>query len=240
MMESSGELFKRALDELDRDGFTLMPGPVPRERLPALLTAYDAAMRSGDGPDFSHGSTTTRLSDFVNQGPAFDEIYVYPPLLRVCEHVLGGRFKLSSLLGRTLRPHSVAQALHVDLERGSGDLPMVGLILMLDDFTQGNGATRFVPGSHTWAKVPGQEMADCRSSYPGEVVACGCAGSLIVFQGSTWHGHTANSTSTPRRSIQGYFVRREARSAADWSARIQPSTLARLGPLARQLLALDC
>ena len=117
---------------------------------------------------------------------------------------------------------------------------MLGFILMVDDFRDDNGATRFVPGSHTWAGTPEQTMRDRRSSYPGELVACGRAGSMVVFLGSVWHGHTANVSQAPRRSIQGYFVKREARPAIDWPARMRPETLARIGPLARQLLALDC
>ena len=38
--------------------------------------------------------------------------------------------------------------------------------------------------------------------------------------------------------IQGYFVRRDANSGMDWAARIPPETLARLGPLARYVLAI--
>ena len=64
------------------------------------------------------------------------------------------------------------------------------------------------------------------------------AGSIVVFDASIWHGHGANSTAQSRRSIQGYFVRRDARSGLDWPTRMQPNTLARLDPLARYLLAL--
>ena len=73
-------------------------------------------------------------------------------------------------------------------------------------------------------------MRDSQSDYEGEVLACGIAGSLILFNGSVWHGHTANVSSESRRSIQGYFVRRDANSGIDWSPRMQPETLARICP----------
>ncbi|HEU0300180.1 MAG TPA: hypothetical protein VFR37_12015, partial [Longimicrobium sp.] len=63
-------------------------------------------------------------------------------------------------------------------------------------------------------------------------------GSLLVFDGSTWHGHTANTSSGPRRSLQGAFIPRDGRAATDFAARMQPGTRARLGPLARHVLAL--
>jgi len=115
---------------------------------------------------------------------------------------------------------------------------MLGFILMVDEFTLENGATRFAGGSHLWAEVPSDRMRDCKADYDGQVLACGPAGSMILFNGSIWHGHTANRTDTPRRSIQGYFVRRDARSGIDHGSRITADTLARLTPLARYLLAI--
>lgn len=77
---------------------------------------------------------------------------------------------------------------------------------MLDPFTRENGATRFIAGSQDWPDVPSDREADPRLPSEGEVLACGDAGSMIVFNAAVWHGHTANSTSQARRSIQGYFV----------------------------------
>jgi ectoine hydroxylase-related dioxygenase (phytanoyl-CoA dioxygenase family) len=45
------------------------------------------------------------------------------------------------------------------------------------------------------------------------VKACGAAGSLIVFDGSTWHGHGANATAGWRHSVQGAFIPRAAAPA---------------------------
>lgn len=238
MIGSGCELPPDAAEELQNAGFTIIPGPVAIGRLAGFAAAYDAAMVSGNADDLKVASTTTRLYDFVNRSVEFDNLYLYRPILQACHHVIGAPFKLSSILGRTLRPRTAAQDLHVDIERDSKDLPMVGFILMVDEFRHDNGATRFVPGSHTWAEVPEQVMRDRRSNYDGEVVACGHAGSLILFNGSVWHGHTANVSSESRRSIQGYFVRRDAQSGIDWSLRMQPETLARIGPLARYMLAL--
>ena len=131
-----------------------------------------------------------------------------------------------------------AQDLHVDVERDSKDLPMAGFILMIDDFRAENGATRFIPGSHRWPEVPRDRMRDCKADYDTQTLACGPAGSMIVFNGSIWHGHCANTTDQPRRSIQGYFVRRDAQSGINQSSRIRPETFERLSPLARYLLVL--
>lgn len=238
MIRAGGQLSAAAANELREAGFVVISGPVAPERLRRVAAAYDAAMDSGSAADVKVARTTTRMYDFVNRSPEFDDVYLYPPLLEACCEVIGAPFKLSSVLGRTLRPRSVAQDLHVDIQRNAEDLPMAGFILMLDEFRPDNGATRFVPGSHRWPGVPEDVMHDRQAGYEGEVLACGRAGSMIVFDGSVWHGHTANTCDEARRSIQGYFVRREARSGIDLRARMRPETMARIGALARYLLML--
>ena len=150
--------------------------------------------------------------------------------------VIGRPFKLSSLVARTLRPHMPAQGLHIDVHRGSADWPLLGFILMVDAFHPQNGATRFVPGSHQWAGKPEGSDAELQSDRNDQQLACGAAGSLLVFNGSTWHGHTANVTAVPRRSIHGAFIPREGKSATDFGARMTPDTRARLSAIARDIL----
>jgi ectoine hydroxylase-related dioxygenase (phytanoyl-CoA dioxygenase family) len=218
------------------EGFVVIPGPVVPSGVPELAAAFDAAVRDADPGDIHVGSTTTRIVDFVNRGPAFDGLYLYPPLLEACDLVIGGPFRLSTMHARTVRPGVRAQNLHVDFARDADGWPMIGFILMIDDFGPDNGATRFVPGSHRWAEP--DDSVDRAAPYDGEVLACGPAGSLIVLNGSVWHGHAANTSQTPRRSIQGAFIRREVPSGANLAARMRPETLARLSSQAKYLLAL--
>ncbi|HXU39073.1 MAG TPA: phytanoyl-CoA dioxygenase family protein, partial [Blastocatellia bacterium] len=190
---------------------------------------------SGAQPaDVSLGSTTTRVHDLVNRGPEFDGLYVYQPVLEACCRIIGQPYKLSTMLARTVRPCSQPQGLHVDFKRDAVGWPMVGFIFMVDEFRCDNGATRLVPGSHRWSTIPGElndRVAD------DEVQACGPAGSVIIYNGSVWHGHSTNESGEPRRSIQGAYIRREAQAGVNPPARMRPETLARVSPLAKYLLA---
>jgi hypothetical protein len=237
-LAAGSELAIDSSSELQERGFVVIPGPVPPERMELLTDAYTAAVASATGDDIRIGSTSTRVNDFVNRGAAFDDVYVFPPLLDACCRVIGRPFKLSSLLARTLRPRSPAQELHVDVRRDSADWPLLGFILMIDEFRRDNGATRFVPGSHRWSSAPEDTISDPRADHDEQVLACGNAGSLIVFNGSAWHGHTANASSAPRRSLQGAFIPRDGRAGTDFAARMQPETRVRLSQLARNVLAL--
>ena len=231
------ELPASALRDLRDVGFVVIPGPVAYDRLARLAAAYNSAVASASSEDVGLGSTTTRVHDFVNRGSEFDELYVYQPVLEACCRIIGQPFKLSTMLARTVRPRSRAQALHVDFGRDIEGWPMVGFIFMVDEFRCDNGATRFIPGSHNWSTVPDELLNDPLAGYENQAVACGPAGSVIVYNGSVWHGHTANSSDGPRRSIQGAYIRREARSGIDLRERMRPDTLARIGSLARYVLA---
>jgi ectoine hydroxylase-related dioxygenase (phytanoyl-CoA dioxygenase family) len=188
-------------------------------------------MREADAADRREGGTTIRVLDFVNRSAKFDPIYIYGPLLSVCSQILKQPFKLSTMIGRTLLPGKPAQQLHVDHPSDGLGWTMAGFIFMIDEFRSDNGATLFLPGSHRkeLAEIPDGRL----------VPACGLAGSMIIYNGSVWHGHGANTTREPRRSVQGAFIRREAIGATDFAPRMRSETLQRIGPVAKYLLGIS-
>lgn len=215
-------------DGLERDGYAVLNHAISKSELRALSDAYNREVLQSDPDDVKAGSSTTRVRDFVNRGPEFDHLYLYRPLLQTCCKVIGQPFRLSTMHARTLRPDTAAQRLHVDFPCDGRGWPMVGFIYMVDEFRPENGATCFVPGSQGRSAEP--------TSRP--LPASGPAGCLIIFNGSVWHGHGANHTNEPRRSIQGAFIRRTEPSGEDLRQRMREETLHRISPLAQYLLAL--
>jgi ectoine hydroxylase-related dioxygenase (phytanoyl-CoA dioxygenase family) len=131
----------------------------------------------------------------------------------------------------------VSGSAHVDYQSDAAGWTMLGfLFFMLDDFRPDNGATTFVSGSHRSPELDG--IVDLQADHEEQVLACGPAGSMIVYNGSVWYGHTANRSDRPRRSIQGAYIRRDAQSGTDMRARMRPETLARLDAMARCVLAI--
>jgi hypothetical protein len=234
MQAGSGVLPIAAKADLEACGFVMLPGPFAVEQLRAVADAYDAEAGAAMGADIHVGSTSTRVVDFVNRGPLFDPVYVYPPLLDAAALTIGPTFKLSSLHARTLRPGSTVLDIHVDVEHDSTDWPLLGFIFMVDAFTPDNGATRFIPGSQRGGHSP----LDARlGEYTAQVVsASGPAGTLLDFNGSTWPGQGVNGSNRSRRSLQGAFIPRGGRGGTDFLGRMSPETRARLGTVARQVL----
>jgi ectoine hydroxylase-related dioxygenase (phytanoyl-CoA dioxygenase family) len=65
----------------------------------------------------------------------------------------------------------------------------------LTDFTEANGATRVIPGSHLRDHSP--TFGEHYESIPAEMPR----GSVLVWHGSLWHGGGANSTQQRRVGI---------------------------------------
>jgi ectoine hydroxylase-related dioxygenase (phytanoyl-CoA dioxygenase family) len=224
-----------AATQLRERGFTVVAGPLLDGGTDRYAEAYEHAARTADPSDVSVRSST-RINDFVNRDPEFDGIYIFGPLLAACTSIIGRPFKLSGMRARTVEPGAEMEALHVDVKHGARDWPIVGGIFMIDEFTPGNGATRFVPGSHLQAASPEACMANPKDRHDRQVLACGAAGSLIIFHASAWHGHTANQSQLPRRSIQAHFVARDAQESTHHGPRMRAETLQRIGDLARYIL----
>ncbi len=159
-------------------------------------------------------------------------------MLAAIAHVLGGDVKLSSLNSRAALPGQGAQALHADW---SGPVPegaylVCNSIWLLDPFTEENGATRVVPGSHRTGTVPSEAMPEPSAQHPQEVQLLAPAGTVVVFNSHTWHGGTRNNSDAPRRALHSYFCRRGQPQQLDQRGYIRPETRARLSDAARYLL----
>src|SRR6185312_2527412 len=191
------------LHQLDEQGYVVLERFMPDEFLQALRRRIEALyQQEGEnaGSEFRQEPHARRLANLVDKGEVFQQLIVTPRVLELVGHVLALRFKLSSLNARSADPHSAeAQPLHCD----AGALPdengycVCNTIWLLDDFTPENGATRIVPGSHKWGKLPQHVLDDPAAPHPEEILVTGPAGSVVVMNTHAWHGGTANRTDRP-------------------------------------------
>ena len=89
----------------------------------------------------------------------------------------------------------------------------------LDDFTEANGATRFVPGSHKQNRAPRPEDAAAET-----VPMVAPAGSIVVFESRVWHKTGHNRTREQRRAgIFAWYTRPIYRQQENWFLSLNPS-----------------
>jgi hypothetical protein len=230
---------------LDEGGWVRLEGfiaPDRRRRLVDRIDALFAAEGDAAGAEFRQEAGARRLANLVDKGAAFVECVVDETVGAYLAHVLGPRFKLSSLNARSANPHSAeSQPLHVD----AGALPdeagywVCNTVWLLDDFTTENGALRVVPGSHRSGRRPQDALADPERTHPDEVLVTGKAGDLVVMNSHLWHGGTANRTDRRRLALHAFYCRWDKPQQQYQKALLRPETAAGLSPAARAVLALD-
>jgi hypothetical protein len=231
--------------ELDERGYVRLFGFIAaerRRRLADRIAALFAEEGEAAGSEWKREVGARRLANLADKGEVFVECVVDPEVLAHVGHVLGDRFKLSSLNARSAEPRSdEAQPLHVDSgalpdERGSS---VCNTVWLLDDFTPENGALRLVPGSHRFGRRPAEVLADPRAPHPDEVLVTGRAGDLVVMNSHLWHGGTANRTDRPRLALHAFYCRWDQPQQQYQKGSLRAATLARLPPAARAILAID-
>lgn len=180
-----------------------------------------------------------RLADLVNKDPLFDIFYTHPRVLAAVAHVVGEQLKLSSLNYRGALPGHGQQKLHVDWHETveTGDYKVCNSIWLLDEFTQANGATRLVAGTHRHGQLPQDVLEDPMQPHPEQILIEEPAGTVVIFNSHTWHGGTTNLTDHVRRAIHSYFCRRDQPQQIDQARYILPETRQRLSPEALEILA---
>jgi ectoine hydroxylase-related dioxygenase (phytanoyl-CoA dioxygenase family) len=229
-------------DQLDRQGYLPLPGAIGPEVLESLRTRFNEIVQTeGDRAGIEVGQETgaARLANLVDKDRLFDHCWNHPLQLAAVAHVLGWHeLKLFSLNGRAALPGEGHQGLHADWGEAvrPGSYLVCNSIWLLDAFTEENGATRVVPGSHRSGQRPGDAMADPTGRHPDEVLLLGEAGTCVVFNAHLWHGGTANKTSRPRRALHAAFVRREHRQQTVQRDYLRPETIQKLTSAQRYLL----
>jgi ectoine hydroxylase-related dioxygenase (phytanoyl-CoA dioxygenase family) len=145
----------------------------------------------------AEGVATKRIYNLLARDAVFAEMPTHRRILPVVEALLDPGCLLSGMTAIDIGPGEVAQGLHGDdivmsahLQRPHAPM-MVTSMWALTDFTEANGGTRYVPGSHRWPYTPYDR--DAPSEYDERALEM-AAGSVMVFHGSLWHGGGPNST----------------------------------------------
>jgi ectoine hydroxylase-related dioxygenase (phytanoyl-CoA dioxygenase family) len=242
-------LTSEELKSLEREGYLALGQLLPGDQLQQINTRIDELLQSegeAAGSELAGSKYirhpkeegADRLADLVNKGAIFDIFYTHPRVLAGIAAVLGDRFKLSSLNYRAAKPGMGNQKLHVDWKNtvADGNYQVCNSIWLLDDFTENNGATRIVPGTHKSKSLPQNSMDDPSLPHPEEILITAPAGSVFIFNSHVWHGGTTNKTDKNRRSIHSYFCVMDQPQQLDQKKYITEATKQRIGLAAQRIL----
>jgi ectoine hydroxylase-related dioxygenase (phytanoyl-CoA dioxygenase family) len=184
------------------DGYTIIEEAIEPDLIDDLTADLDRLERDlhvvPAGNAFE-GVATMRIYNLLVHGPNFERIPVHPEVLPVVEGVLDDGCLVSSLSSIAICPGETAQPIHADDQLIPLDKPhaptVCNTMWALTDFTEANGATRVIPGSHLADRSP--DFGAPYDSVPAEMGK----GSVLVWHGSLWHGGGANTTAERRVGI---------------------------------------
>jgi ectoine hydroxylase-related dioxygenase (phytanoyl-CoA dioxygenase family) len=189
---------------LHEHGYALVEGLLPRDDVAGRRAALDELFATTPtGRNFFEGFRTQRIYAVFAKTRAFDDLGVHPLLLGALDRTLGEHYQFSAPVALQIGPGEKAQLLHRDEDiyplPKPHDPVVVNSMWALCDFTEANGATRLVPGSHRW---PPDRRPDER-----EVVSATMpVGSMLVYLGGLVHGGGANATDEPRPGLLLEYV----------------------------------
>jgi ectoine hydroxylase-related dioxygenase (phytanoyl-CoA dioxygenase family) len=188
------------LARIDADGYTIIEHAIEPDLVHALRDTIRRLERELDVHPLgtaAEGHATLRMYNLLAKDPIFVAMPLHPNVLPIVEAMVDRGCLLSGMTAIDIGPGETPQPLHGDdlvmarhLRRPHAPM-MATTMWALTDFTAENGGTRFAPGTHRAADVPGGSGVP-----PGvEVRALEMpAGSVMVFHGSLWHGGGANTT----------------------------------------------
>jgi len=195
------EALQQHLERIETDGFTIVEDAIEPDLVDALaedLLRLERELGIVPSSNEFEGERTVRVYNLLAHGGLYQRVPVHPSVLPIVEGVLDRGCLVSSLSSISIGPGEKAQPIHADDILIPLEKPHVPIVCnsmwALTDFTEENGATRVVRGTHRReSPVYGKHY----ESEPAEMRK----GSVLMWNGSLWHGGGANRTRERRVGI---------------------------------------
>ncbi|MDQ1384097.1 MAG: hypothetical protein QOG65_1476 [Actinomycetota bacterium] len=215
------------------------------DRIERELEPFLVATPAG-GDEFT-GFNTRRTGSLLARSRDFGRLAAHPTVLGALDRVLGDHatsYQLHLTQVIEIGPGEPAQYVHRDqwafdfFPFPAGFEVECHTMWAMTDFTDQNGATRVIPGSHRWED---KLRPTVDQTVPAEMPK----GSVLFYLGSLYHGGGANRSTSARRGVNvGYtlsWLRQEENqyiACPPEVARELPEDLARLAGYRRGAYAL--
>ncbi len=236
-MDLTVQQFDEHAENIRRDGYSIVenaiePGLI--DELTEHLERLERELSIVPADNLFEGSKTVRIYNLLVHGPAFERIPVHRNILPIVERVLDRGCLISSLSSIAICADEIPQPIHADDQLIPIPKPHVATVCnsmwAITDFTEANGATRIVPGSHLSDHSP--EYGKSYDSIAAEMPK----GSVMVYHGSLWHGGGRNTTTDRRVGIAMNYCAGYIRQQENQQLGIPRQIAARFEPRLQELV----
>jgi len=211
-------LLDDAMRAFDENGYVIFERLLPEELVSAIEADVRPRMTHG-GRNTFEGLATRRLYAVIEKTLACNALVDHPLVLGLLDRILEPNYLLSQLQVIDILPGEAAQMLHHDDAFYSVPRPRrplgVATIFAIDPFTEDNGATVVIPGSHAWGdRAPGPD--DLARAVPVVMPR----GSMLFFSGTLWHGGGENRSPRARLCVTAQYCAPWCRQQENFSLSI--------------------
>ena len=211
-------------------GLTIVPDVLTGD---GLSRAREALYRAADSDrarqreqkfslDYAQDDTNRRVWNVLSRDPVFEDLAFHATALDYVKGVIGWPALLGNISANITGPGGGEMVLHADQifvpEPWASAPQGMNVAWCLDDFTEANGATRFVPGSHRLNRAPRAEDAQAET-----VPMVAPAGSAVVFESRVWHKTGNNVTANEQRGgVFAWYTKPIYRAQENWFLSLRP------------------
>jgi len=234
---------------IERDGYTLIQDFLTSAQLAEVRRVLALYLDTHVGRNDFEGTRTERVYTLVARARVFWDIVLDARILALCERFLLPNFLLTASQAIRIYPGETPQPFHSDdsFHQIPHPRPMISLstIVAVDPFTEANGGTNVIPGSHLWDETRRASLfplgggddgaaADAKLE-PLAISAEMPAGACIVFAGTLIHRGGRNRSEAPRCAFSNQYCQPWARPQENFFLGV-PQEVARQMPMRLQEL----
>lgn len=215
---------ERCMEEIERDGYVIIENLISPELVAEIKEDLIPRFSYDSGRNNFEGFKTQRLYAFFEKSLICNPLVEHPLILGCLDRVFEPNYLLSQLQAINILPGEEQQPLHHDdlFYRVPRPRPALGAatIWAIDEFTQQNGATVVIPGSHLWDDR--QPTEDDRKNLEPVVMP---AGSVVLFLGTLWHAGGANRSDAARLCVSAQYCAPWCRTQENYSLSLSRETV---------------
>ena len=224
------------VERVGRDGYTIVEDAIGADLVEALtddLARLEGELEIRPADNSFEGANTLRIYNLLAHGEVWQQVPVHGSVLPIVEGVLDHGCLISSLSSVNIGLDETAQPIHADdmlIPIPKPHPPTVcNSMWALTDFTEANGATRVIPGTHLDQSPNYGQHYD---SVPAEMGR----GSVLIWHGSLWHGGGANHTAERRLGVAMNYCAGYIRQQENQQLGLPPSLVRTFSPRLRELV----
>ena len=232
---------KQYFEQLNKEGYTIVPEVVSREYLDRLTAPLNEAFELHRSIQVknkveieTNGVALHILASHPEYVAFLDKLNEYGIIDHLRNDFFGSKFILNSFSALSTVPYAdnFAAIVHRDIRFFSGTLNMMlNMLVMLDDFTEENGATLLLPYSHLKEEKPTDDYF-----HANAIKAIGKKGSILMFNSNVWHAAGKNQTGKERRAMPLTFSKPFMKQQMDYSKAIGYASVKTYNENLKQLL----